>query len=276
MDELDLDQFIFLLENPARRRLLELLSREELYPLQLARELGISPTGVMKHLNLLERHGLVDSRSEPSPQGPPRKQYHTSAGFAFRVAVGPNTFEQRFIRLTGERSLPQVQKQSRGLVRVPVRSPSQQPQAQAQQPPQEADAAPADKEKAPTNLTSVETREHEHLQRRVAEAVRQARELDPRARLGLLAHVMDEVERALDRNARRHQELLELKRLAQAEVARMAHQTGCTYQERKVLYCRLDHPTASLSHLAELTDLREGLIREVEERLRARHLITHE
>ena len=112
---------IFLVADPevrARRRLLELLSREELYPLQMARELGISPTGVMKHLNLLEEAGLVGSRSMSSPQGPPRKVYASTAGFAIRVAVGPNTFEQRIVRLTGDATLPTVQDADQGLVRV--------------------------------------------------------------------------------------------------------------------------------------------------------------
>ena len=123
---------------------------------------------------------------------------------------------------------------------------------------------------------TAETSSHEMLKKRVRVAVTQARQLDPRSRLSLFAHVIDEMEKALADNAMRHKELLELKRLVQGEVGHMAHETGCTYDERKVLYCRLDHPTAPVSRMAELTDLREGIIRELEARLRARHLLDEE
>lgn len=286
MPEPDIDQYFSLLENPIRRRLLELLAREELYPLQLARELGISPTGVMKHLNLLEKVGLVGSRSEASPQGPPRKLYVTRAGFAIRVAVGPNTFEQSIIRLTGDSNLPLKRDEATGMVRIPPRrrgrdsikvkvkleeGDESDPESDMEVlGPEETD------DEARYRVSAARSREalsHDGLKKRVRVAVTEARQLDPRSRLSLFAHVSDEMEKALGDNIQRHKELLELKRLVQGEVAHMAHETGCTYDERKVLYCRLDHPTAPISRLAELTDLREGIIRKLEARLRARHLL---
>lgn len=288
MTEPDLDQYFYLLENPVRRRLLELLSREELYPLQLARELGISPTGVMKHLNLLEEAGLVGSRSVPSPQGPPRKLYAATAGFAIRVAVGPNTFEQRIIRLTGDATLPQVQTEAKGIIHIRPKKPRHQrvkikietegekdEEMEVLGPEGSEDPRRDPGDDSLKGLTPEEA-SHERLKQRIRVAVTEARNLDPRARLALFAHVMDEMEKALSKNAQRHKELLEMKRLVQSEVGQMAHETGCTYDERKVLYCRLDHPTAPVSRLAELTDLREGLIRELEERLRKRHLLDRE
>ncbi len=290
MAEPDIDTYFFLLENPIRRRLLELLAREELYPLQLARELGISPTGIMKHLNLLEKAGLVGSRSEPSPQGPPRKLYATRAGFAIRVAVGPNTFEQRIVRLTGDSSLPLIREDGKGLVRVQRPRPGkgrikvkleegEDGTVEGEMEilgPEELDDEAGGKGKADGEGLSPEAVSHEALKKRIRVAVTQARQLDPRSRLSLFAHVSDEMEKALADNINRHKELLELKRLVQGEVAHMAHETGCTYDERKVLYCRLDNPTAPISQLAELTELREGIIRKLEARLRARHLLDEE
>lgn len=296
MSEPDIDQYFFLLENPIRRRLLELLSREELYPLQLARELGISPTGIMKHLNLLEGAGLVGSRPEASPQGPPRKLYATRAGFAIRVAVGPNTFEQRIVRLTGDSSLPLIREDGKGLVRMAPRRPGRERIKVTLKEgedssgegdmevlgPEEADGSGAGSGAGAVEPgrsregSSPETLSHEALKKRIRVTVTEARQLDPRSRLSLFAHVSDEMEKALGDNIQRHKELLELKRLVQGEVAHMARETGCTYDERKVLYCRLDHPTAPVSQLAELTDLREGIIRKLEARLRARHLLDQE
>ena len=38
----EINDLFYLLENPTRRRILQLLSRERLYPLQLSREIDVS------------------------------------------------------------------------------------------------------------------------------------------------------------------------------------------------------------------------------------------
>ena len=73
MSTTDIDELFYLLENPTRRRILQLLSREQLYTLQMSREIDVSQQAVVKHLRILEEHGFVASRDEPSDRGPNRR-----------------------------------------------------------------------------------------------------------------------------------------------------------------------------------------------------------
>ena len=50
----DVDELFYLLENPTRRRILQLLSIERLYPLQLSREIDVTQQAVVKHLRILK------------------------------------------------------------------------------------------------------------------------------------------------------------------------------------------------------------------------------
>ena len=93
MDELD--DILSLLENPTRRRILRRLTLETHYPLQLAKELKVSPQAVMKHLSIMERHGLVKCVREDSTMGPRRKCYFATKRLSLRLDMGPNLFEAR-------------------------------------------------------------------------------------------------------------------------------------------------------------------------------------
>ena len=57
----ELDALLSVIENPARRRILEALVREPHYPLQLSKELGMTQQAVIKHLKVLERAGRYDT-----------------------------------------------------------------------------------------------------------------------------------------------------------------------------------------------------------------------
>ncbi len=88
-----LDELLSVIENPARRRILEALAREPHYPLQLSRELGMSQQAVMKHLKVLEQYDLVRSYHEKSDLGgPQRKQFSPKLNFTIVVDAGPNLF----------------------------------------------------------------------------------------------------------------------------------------------------------------------------------------
>ena len=88
-----LDELLSVIENPARRRILEALAREPHYPLQLSRELGMSQQAVMKHLKVLEQYDLVRSYHEKSDLGGPRrKQFYPKLNFTIVVDAGPNLF----------------------------------------------------------------------------------------------------------------------------------------------------------------------------------------
>lgn len=101
-DGMDLSTAITLLENPVRRRLLQKLAISPNYPLQLARELGVSQQVVMNHLRVLEEAGLVRSYPAPSDSGgPPRKLYVLQGRFSVVVDVGPNLYDERLITFGG-------------------------------------------------------------------------------------------------------------------------------------------------------------------------------
>ncbi len=88
-----LDALLSVIENPARRRILEALAREPHYPLQLSKELGMSQQAVMKHLRVLESYGLVKSYQEESDLGGPmRNKYYPTVNFTIVVDVGTNIF----------------------------------------------------------------------------------------------------------------------------------------------------------------------------------------
>ena len=77
------------LGNETRRRILGLLADEPKYFNQLAKELGVSQQAVLKHLDILEQHGLVASfRAKSELAGPDRKYFklgrtlHLSVGIA--------------------------------------------------------------------------------------------------------------------------------------------------------------------------------------------------
>lgn len=89
----DLDVLLSVIENPARRKILEALVREPHYPLQLSKELGMSQQAVMKHLKVLESYHMVKSFQEASDLGGPmRKKYYPSQNFTIVVDLGPNIF----------------------------------------------------------------------------------------------------------------------------------------------------------------------------------------
>lgn len=113
---LNIDDLLWVLQNPTRRRILELLSQETHYPLQIARELGISQQAVMKHLKVLEEYGLVRSFEEPSDTGgPPRKYYAPVKGFSIRIDAGPGIFDTVIIeRKANKKTEPHKQEYYHG------------------------------------------------------------------------------------------------------------------------------------------------------------------
>jgi predicted transcriptional regulator len=106
MAELDIDTALSVLSNPMRREILSRLVMETHYPLQLARELNTSQQAIMKHLAVLEKHGLVESRELPSNAGgPPRKCYTATRQLSIRIDIGPNLFSAKIRTFDGDESL---------------------------------------------------------------------------------------------------------------------------------------------------------------------------
>lgn len=91
----ELDSVLNAVENPVRRRIIERLSREPSYQLQLSRDLGLSQQLVAKHLCSMEDAGLVRTLTEESPRGPKRKEYILSKSVSVTVDFAPNLFRAR-------------------------------------------------------------------------------------------------------------------------------------------------------------------------------------
>ncbi len=94
LEELDIDTALMVLENKLRRKILDYLSMEPHYPLQLAKKLGVSQQAVMKHLALLEKTGFVTHipEEEGYHKGPPRKYYIPTRRLSLFIDVGHNLF----------------------------------------------------------------------------------------------------------------------------------------------------------------------------------------
>ncbi len=91
-----------MIENPTRRRILEALVREPLYPLQLSKELGMSQQAIMKNLNALEKNGMVTSYQESSSIGPMRTVYEPCSEFTLVIDMRNGMFTARVIEPSGE------------------------------------------------------------------------------------------------------------------------------------------------------------------------------
>ena len=77
-----------ILGNETRRRILHLLSEEPRYFIQISRDLGISQQAILKHLELLEKFGLIGSyRAKSDLAAPARKYYHLNKSLYLSVGI---------------------------------------------------------------------------------------------------------------------------------------------------------------------------------------------
>ncbi|MBK5133872.1 ArsR family transcriptional regulator [Candidatus Bathyarchaeota archaeon] len=109
--ESNLDILLKILENPIRRKIIERLSQEPNYTLQIAKELGLGQQLVAKHLKLMEKCGLVKSNIQSSPTGPQRRVFGLVKSLSITVDVAPHLFKQdiMFFDLTpDEQQIPET------------------------------------------------------------------------------------------------------------------------------------------------------------------------
>jgi ArsR family transcriptional regulator len=93
----NLDEFIKILENPIRRKIIEFLSQEPSFSLRLSKQLSLGQQLVTKHLNIMEKAGLVESKIEDSPRGAQRRIFWLSKSFSIIIDVAPHLFKQNII-----------------------------------------------------------------------------------------------------------------------------------------------------------------------------------
>lgn len=85
---MDSAEFLDLLGNENRRRILQLLARKPCYVTEISEFLGVSPKAVIDHLRKLEDAGLVDSRTDDRR----RKYFSINRHIRLEVTVSPYEF----------------------------------------------------------------------------------------------------------------------------------------------------------------------------------------
>ncbi|MEM2899704.1 MAG: helix-turn-helix domain-containing protein [Thermoplasmata archaeon] len=90
----EISRMLAIFENPLRRKILHRLVSDACYPLQLSKELRVSQQAIMKHLEVLEKCGIVRCRSEKSENaGPPRKSYYPIRRVSMVLDFGPHLYD---------------------------------------------------------------------------------------------------------------------------------------------------------------------------------------
>ena len=100
-EEMDVFELLEFLSSSTRRKLLELLGEEDLYPFQLSRMMNVSPRIIGKYLEDLEKLGLISIREEKSTKGPDRRYASLNKAFSLIIDVGQSTFNVKYLP-TGE------------------------------------------------------------------------------------------------------------------------------------------------------------------------------
>ena len=95
-EETDVFELLDFLSNNTRRRILQLLSDEDLYSFQISRMMDISPRIIAKYLDELVNLGIVSIEERKSDKGPYRKYASLNKSFSLIIDVGQNTFNVKY------------------------------------------------------------------------------------------------------------------------------------------------------------------------------------
>jgi len=91
----EMNELLSMIENPTRRRILEALAIEPHYPLQLSKELGVSQPAIVKHLDQMEKIGMIRGYQEESRMGPKKTLYVPNSEFTLLVDMRNGMFTVR-------------------------------------------------------------------------------------------------------------------------------------------------------------------------------------
>ena len=95
----EIGQLLDLLGNNTRRRILESLTNEPKYFIQLSKEIGVSQQAVLKHLFLLENFGLIESFKAKSNLAAPDFQLNRSVYLS--IGITGNSMEIKMENIKG-------------------------------------------------------------------------------------------------------------------------------------------------------------------------------
>jgi len=86
------EAILHIVGNETRRRILALLSEEPHYVTQMAKKLDVTQPAVLRHLQILEGSGLIESFSVVNPLGAARKYYKICESLQLEIALNPQAF----------------------------------------------------------------------------------------------------------------------------------------------------------------------------------------
>ncbi|MFX1513176.1 MAG: ArsR/SmtB family transcription factor [Promethearchaeota archaeon] len=87
-----LNDWLYVLGNETRWKILRLLTQEAHYPYQIAKILSISQQTIERHLNILSSKGIVSKKKVKSTKGPARHYYTLKSSVLLTASIAPNTF----------------------------------------------------------------------------------------------------------------------------------------------------------------------------------------
>mgnify|MGYP001230119057 FL=1 len=101
-DNPEIGEFLDLLGNNTRRRILESLTNEPKYFIQLSKEIGVSQQAVLKHLFLLENFGLIESfKAKSNLAAPDRKYFQLNRSVYLSIGITGNSMEIKMVNIKG-------------------------------------------------------------------------------------------------------------------------------------------------------------------------------
>jgi ArsR family transcriptional regulator len=90
---LDSDAILDVLGNDTRRRILAALADEPMYFNQLAKEIDIGQQAMLRHVEAMEKIGLIETYAEKSNFGAPnRKYYKLNSAFTLTISLSEDDF----------------------------------------------------------------------------------------------------------------------------------------------------------------------------------------
>lgn len=237
----DTDPIFKVLSNPIRRRILEKLTREPHYPLQLSKELRISQQAATKHLDVLERYGMIEAVTVPSKSGPPRRVYQARKSYSISVFLGPNLYEVKVEPLTVMQGQTMVPRDDEVEAK-----PKEKGEDGAETAPEAPLSSPAD---------SVEE---------FVDRYRQALHLQNyKDKVRTLAEITDEINIELDHLNEKRIQLLRIKEASVREANAIIEELYKDYYERNILYSLMNDVDASVPQMSRELAIRERMVREL-------------
>lgn len=87
------DVILDILSSETRRKILSILAEEPMYFNQLARKVHVGQQAILRHMETLEKNGIVESYLEKSTLGAPsRKYYKVRTSFSLSVSLSKDSF----------------------------------------------------------------------------------------------------------------------------------------------------------------------------------------